>query len=372
MGDVNLEIKLSNLDERVIKIEESGGDLKPYIVQFTCDSGYRGQTLTMTYKGTPHAGETVDNVSGTVVLDETDGKGKLTLYPMHSGNWECSCYSSVIGATKKKIIELSYWGTTNVSFKDTPNGATVTPTDDVQTWLHCANVWDKTDLTTIDDVITDTATLNILISNNNASDYLARSTTWASDVCNNESAMTYIGLNDYCANKLLADDTWLTAICNSAYFEKVLNVKVPTMTSNTAPSGEVFGNGLLNDGGYWQAFNPNKRCGFSSTSASSVSVGYKFANPTKVAAFSIYNNPTNWSNGTGVKNAKLQGYKSNLGWIDLTDVLTFASGDNIKNIASDKIGTYEKYQLVITSNTSSFSAHSTNVEKLQFYGRQEA
>ena len=25
MGDVNLEIKLSNLDERVIKIEESGG-----------------------------------------------------------------------------------------------------------------------------------------------------------------------------------------------------------------------------------------------------------------------------------------------------------------------------------------------------------
>ena len=66
----------------------SGGDLKPYIVQFTCDSGYIGQTLTMTYKGTPHAGETVDNVSGTVVSDGT--KGTLTLYPMHSGNWECS------------------------------------------------------------------------------------------------------------------------------------------------------------------------------------------------------------------------------------------------------------------------------------------
>ena len=210
----------------------SGGDLKPYIVQFTCDSGYIGQTLTMTYKGTPHAGETVDNVSGTVASD-----GTLTLYPMHSGNWECSCYSSVIGTTIKKTIELSYWGTTNVSFEDIPNGATVTPTDDVQMWLHCANIWDKTDLTTIDDVIRDTTTLNTLISDNNASDYLARSTTWASDVCSNESAMTYIGLNDYCANKLLTNSTWIEAICNSAYLEKVLNALVLPMTSNTEPSG---------------------------------------------------------------------------------------------------------------------------------------
>ena len=44
----------------------SGGDLKPYIVQFTCDRGYIGQTLTMTYKGTPHAGETVDNAKHAV------------------------------------------------------------------------------------------------------------------------------------------------------------------------------------------------------------------------------------------------------------------------------------------------------------------
>ena len=216
----------------------SGGDLKPYIVQFTCDSGYIGQTLTMIYKGTPHAGETVDNVSGTVASD-----GTLTLYPMHSGNWECSCYSSVVGITMKKTIELSYWGTTNVEFNDTPDGATATPTDDVQTWLHCANIWDKTNLTTIDDVIADTTTLNTLISDNNATDYLVRSTTWASDICNNESAMTYIGLNDYCANKLLDDSTWLDAICNAKdssgkdLFEYVLNVKVPEMASNTTPVG---------------------------------------------------------------------------------------------------------------------------------------
>ena len=132
----------------------SGGDLKPFIINFTCDSGFIGKTVTMEFQGTPHAGETVDNVSGIVASD-----GTLTLYPMHSGNWECSCYSSVLGTTMKKTIELSYWGTTNVSFEDIPNGATVTPTDDVQMWLHCANVWNKS-YTTISEVVADTTTLN--------------------------------------------------------------------------------------------------------------------------------------------------------------------------------------------------------------------
>ena len=357
----------------------SGGDLKPFIVNFTCDSGFIGKTLTMEYQGTPHAGEVVENVSGTVGSD-----GTLTLYPMHSGIWECSCYSSVTGKTMTKTIDLSYWGIQpTVAFEDTPNGATVTPTDDVQTWLHCADIWDK-QYTTVSQVVADKTTLNALVQNENANDYLVRSKTFSTTLCENNAnneAMYYLGLYDGCANKLLADDYWNNAIYSADVlladgqthlFEKVLNVKVPTMISNTAPGGEVFGKGSLNNGGYWQAFNPNNKCGFSSTSASSISVGYKFANPTKVAVLSIYNDSSDWSNGTGVKNAKLQGYKSNLGWIDLTDVLTFASGYNTKNIASDKIGTYEKYQLVITSNNSSFSAHSTNVEKLQFYGREEA
>ena len=59
-------------------------------------------------------------------------------------------------------------------------------------------------------------------------------------ITENQSAMSLIGLNNYCANTLLADADWLEGICNSTYFESVLNVKVPTMTSNTTPSGEVI------------------------------------------------------------------------------------------------------------------------------------
>ena len=352
----------------------SGGDLKPYIVQFTCDSGYIGQTLTMTSKGTPHAGETVDNVSGIVASD-----GTLTLYPMHSGNWECSCYSSVTGTTMKKTIELSYWGTTNVSFKDSPNGATVTPTDDVQTWLHCANVWDKTDLTTIDDVIAETTTLNTLIANENANDYLVRSTTWASDICNNESAMTYIGLNDYCANKLLADSTWLTAICNSAYFKKVLNIKVPNLISNTGDDG-----GIASASSQWNdtsmpylSFNgdTSKMEGWSAnTDNAGEWLNYEFPTAIKPYMFDYKsgNYIYNFTNNKALKAFKIQGSNDGTDYTDLTDEIECPDINLHSQVLLTKNlnVSYKHIRLYITQKTGTYAFNGVAV--LQFYGREEA
>ena len=323
----------------------SGGDLKPYTVNFECASGYIGQTLTMTYKGTPHAGETVDNVSGTVGSD-----GTLTLYPMHSGEWECSCYSSVTGITMKKTIDLSYWGVhPTVTFEDAPNGATVTPTDDVQTWLHCANIWDKY-YTTISEVVADTTTLNTLIANENANDYLVRSTTFATDICSNESAMIYIGLNDYCANKLLSDSTWCTAICNNAYFEKVLNKSVPTLTSNTgSDGGEVI---IENPNG--ESFKSNAYKVFDGNTAPSSytelvnlgsgksRIGYKFVRPVIFKKFWFRNRPN--SALRAIKTFKIQGSNDNDTWDDLTDVIT-----NPNNNASTE---YTNYTVSSNSNNS--------------------
>ena len=339
----------------------SGGDLKPYIVQFTCDSGYIGQTLTMTYKGTPHAGETVDNVSGTVASD-----GTLTLYPMHSGNWECSCYSSVIGTTMKKTIELSYWGTTNVEFNDIPDGATVTPTDDVQTWLNCANVWDKS-YTTISEVVADTTTLNTLIANENANDYLVRSTTWASDVCSNESAMTYIGLNDYCANKLLANSTWLEAICNSAYFEKVLNKSVPTLTSKTgSDGGEAEASNYYNVGfEAFRAFDNNSNNFWAAKSeVTSGWIQYKFVNPVNVKKVKLKNSQYQ---GGQVNTFKIECSDNGVNWKS-TNIITSTnkavSGTSLYNINLQK-ALYWRLTVLTTVNAN------INIDELQFYGREE-
>ena len=335
----------------------SGGDLKPYIVQFTCDSGYIGQTLTMTYKGTPHAGETVDNVSGTVASD-----GTLTLYPMHSGNWECSCYSSVTGTTMKKTIELSYWGTTNVEFNDTPNGATVTPTDDVQTWLHCANVWNKS-YTTISEVVADTTTLNTLIANENANDYLVRSTTFATDICSNESAMTYIGLNDYCANKLLADSTWLETICSTeeTLLKKVLKVFVPTLTSNTGSDGGVASASSEYDSHrkVYMAFDDATGSSWCSrTQNVGEWIQYDFKKNVKISYMVLKE-----ADSLRFSEMKISG--SNDNGANFTDIITITTTSKDVEKAFINNEAYQIYRLTSTK-TKSYTA----ILDLQFYGRE--
>ena len=270
----------------------SGGDLKPFIVNFTCHSGFIGKTVTMEFQGTPHAGETVDNVSGTVASD-----GTLTLYPMHDGLWKYYATSDLSGY-KEGTITLEKWGNYPVKLKDIPNGATVTPTDDVQTWLECAKL-DKS-YTTISQVLADTNTLSALISDNNASDYLARSTTWASDVCSNESAMTYIGLNDYCANTLLSNSTWYTAICNSTYSEKIIKALILPMTSNTGSDGSVASaSSIFPDYEPYFAFdNNNYTYWLSYTDVIDAYITYEFNKDVNIYSIDLINNFSDNFNGS--------------------------------------------------------------------------
>ena len=351
----------------------SGGDLKPFIVNFTCHSGFIGKTVTMEFQGTPHAGETVDNVSGTVVLDSTDGKGKLTLYPMHDGLWKYYATSDVSGY-HEETITLEKWGNYPVELVDVPNGATVTPIDDVQTWLHCANVWDKS-YTTISEVIADTTTLNTLIANENANDYLVRSTTFATDICSNKSAMTYIGLNDYCANKLLADSTWLEAICNSAYFEEVLIVKVPTLKSNTSDDGGVASGDshTLPEYPAYKAFNGTNTnyadCWYTQASTSGW-LQYQF--PSAVAIAKIWmKNRAGTVGSYSPQTFKLQGSNDGTSWADLGSYVN--NNDNADAETSyvvDSYGTKYKYYRLNVSLFHTFSGYNNGaIGQLQLYGR---
>ena len=346
----------------------SGSDLKPFIINFTCHSGFIGKTVTMEFQGTPHAGETVDNVSGTVASD-----GTLTLYPMHDGLWKYYATSDLSGY-HEKTITLEKWGNYPVELIDPPNGATVTPTDDVQTWLHCANVWNKS-YTTISEVVADTTTLNTLISDNNASDYLARSTTFATDICSNESAMTYIGLNDYCARKLLSDNTWLEAICNSTYFEKVLNVKVPTMTSNTAPSGEVSFSSAMECIGY-EAFDGNDASSWNSSTYNGF-LRYKFTKPVCVKEF--YLMPLNYDKinqdkyyNCRVKNFTITASKTgnDNDWTEL-----YSGQYEIGNLDRIKLNNNEFYSYYSINILNHYDVDNTvvcGINTLQYYGREEA
>lgn len=211
------------------------GGLLPKITVYGTQAGYRlgkgGQFIVMTSLG-----------SETFVANVPD-YGQWDIYDGTTAD----VYGSVeVDTVKEYSVDLR---------AQIPEGSTVVPTDVIQTWLNCAGIFDK-NYTTVSQVLADSTTLSALISSNNAADYMARSTTWASDITADSTAMSYIGLNNYCSNSLIAVSTWLTAIANSAYIESVLNVKVPTMTSNTTPSG-VCSSGTYYSAGYepYKAFD---------------------------------------------------------------------------------------------------------------------
>lgn len=222
-----------------------GNSIQPYTVIVTCDAEFAGQEITMSQEGQKPIKKRCPEVEPYVVVFK----------PTNSGTWKIS--AEVDGYTFEKNVELAFWGEYRVTLLATIDGATVLPINDVKTWLKCAEIKGKS-YTTISQVLSDTNTLYALISNENAVKYMARSTGFASSVCANQSAMTYIGLNNYCSNSLLDVSTWLNSICESTYFEKVLNVKIPTMTSNTAPSGTVSASSSYSGRDPYKAFSSSE------------------------------------------------------------------------------------------------------------------
>ena len=201
----------------------------------------------------------------------------------------------------------------NLSF--IPDGRTNTPVNDVQTLLHCAGIFDK-GYTVLSQLIADTASLYTVITSNNAIDYLVRSTSFASGICGDSTAMTYIGSDNYAADTLTTDSTWLAAIVNSAYMENVLNAKVPTMTSNTAPSGVASASSEYGAGYQaYKAFDNNSSTSWSSTQTNNATLTYQFASACKVKACSI---TANYDLGAAhVKGFKLQISSDGNTWTDI-------------------------------------------------------
>lgn len=313
----------------------SGGAL---ILTVTCDSAFAGQTITCT-----------DGTTTLTQICPSSSPYTVEFKIPNGGTWTISSGTSSTSVTIPSSAELH----------DIPNGSTVTPTNNIQIWLHCANIWDKS-YTTITQVLNDVSTLQALIASNNAADYMARSTTWASNVTADSSAMTYIGLNDYCANKLLADAAWLNAICNSTYFESVLNVKVPTMTSSTAPSGEV----IQSRGNGWNAFdgNPNTNSRWVAGQGSQIDyLGYIFTENVKLYKFKI----SFYTTAVQSCNYRLQAYKNGT-WTDESESMSSLSTN--KNLDASEIS--DRHRIYISSQTLvSGSSYYGNIVELQFYGR---
>jgi len=194
---------------------------------------------------------------------------------------------------------------------------------------------------------------------------------YSENLCDNLTAMQYIGQNNYCANTLLSDTTWLEAICNSEYFESVLNVKTPKMTSNTTPSGECFGYGAVSENPYYYAFDGNDSTSFrTNAEVLDANVGYEFTEQTRICMCKalIGTNTTAESHYT----FKVQGSTDRFSF-DVTDL---SEAFNI-TLANQGTASVTKIFNTIKSSFRLFSTAQLETNRrmviftLQFYGRED-
>ena len=366
-----IDTKLSKVDNKIDKpTSATEGQVLTYRNNewVADDSQGGGGQFVIIAKGKSYEGQTVTATKGTKSKSAVITSGVARIPVDEGGVWTLTLSSGETWNTPN----MTYYGEYEVAL--VPNGSTVTPIDDVQTWLHCANIWDKS-YKTVSEVIADKTILNALVQNENANDYLVRSTAFANTLCENNvnnEAMYYLGLYSECANKLLADNTWLEAICNADVllsdgathlFEKVLNVKVPTMTSNTAPSGEVIASSVGDNRYALYAFDGNNDTFWSSSSeeGSSGIIAYKFPNSVNVKRLKILL-------------FRLTGFKviarnnDTEEWITLKTV-SGLSGEtqSLDEVIEDNDNYYLQYGIQATGNTTQWG---TVVFELQFYGRE--
>lgn len=191
-----------------------------------------------------------------------------------------------------------------------PDGRTVTPINDVTIWQQCAGIANPT-YTTLAEVLADNGVLSALMASDNAVDYLVRS-------------------------KLFIGNTAL----------------VPTMTSDTSPSGVAIASMEASGAEAYKAFDGDNSTSWSGSETSNSWVGYDFGEKTQISGFFLY--PEGAGNtapsGCRVKNYKIEGSDDGLSWTTLTTkqyTASNATGDDYELFAN-----YRCYRCYVEDNYS--------------------
>lgn len=454
---------------------------------------------------TAETGKTVTATKGGDTYTATEvSTGTYEVSVDSAGTWTIS--DGTLSDTVSVVSQTTYY----VTLSSVPDGKTVTPTDDVSIWLKCGQRSEN--YTTLSQVLADSTCLSALMADNNAVDYLVRSTTWAGDSsikipnmtsntapsgtcsasssysgtypyyafdgnnttrwisnvggvgsgdyigydfgttkkinkididfrCSNDAettenykittnnggtvlkdnlsvtmtstsahypisiefdepvnisdfriekvsssqssrlcvwgiqvsldgitlnstAMSYIGLNNYCANTLLSNSTWCEAICNSTYFESVLNIKVPTMTSNTTPSGVCSGSSKYTGRDYYQAFDGSSATYWYATDSNIPAyIQYQFTSAVKVkyVVFDV-------SGGNDPSQARVKDYDIK------ADGVVVYSGTHQTTSITEKAYLYNNETSATTWQVyvkNMWGGARIGLNQLQFYGRED-
>ena len=220
----------------------------------------------------------------------------------------------------------------------------------------------------LDAVFADEKAVRKLFTIHDAVDYLVTnaSNSNVATIINNDYCAKWINLRDYALDTLYANAT-IAALMDTAdkyfYGEWALMPQVPTMTSNTAPSGTASANAEdSSDGMAYLAFDNDSTTRWKLTGGNGSGnwIEYTFPSEVKIDGFSV----EFYTSTIGTVNYKIQRYTNNE-WVDISDNYTSLSLSN-QTISNDGYST--RYRLYINSQTlSGGGTRYGQVISLQFY-----
>lgn len=141
---------------------------------------------------------------------------------------------------------------------------------------------------------------------------------------------------------------------------------IPTMTSDTTPSGTVTASSQANNNyAPWKAFDNNDTTKWVSTNVnytSSIWVQYKFNQSVYARKFSV-----KWDVNIASISYKIQASDNGTSWTDLTDNITNTSDVSMATLNNTK--SYMYYRLFIVSQTMKNTAYNCgDLKAFQLYG----
>lgn len=138
---------------------------------------------------------------------------------------------------------------------------------------------------------------------------------------------------------------------------------IPTMTSDTTPSGEVIYDSVNSTDYGYKAFDNSESTVWTSTATANGYIGYHFTE--KVTAKKVYLYQAVQS-GTNYRcnECKIQASNNGNDWVDLTDTMDISSSISKYITLNNTVG-YEYYRLYIVNGSNN---NRVGIGELQFYG----
>ncbi len=190
--------------------------------------------------------------------------------------------------------------------------------DDWQTWLTKAGL-NPSSYPNLDAVVSNQSIMQTLANSTNAVDYMIKCTgTIMGAVTNSVIAMTEIGKSSYAMDKVIASEHWTKFILMNpnaiAGLDASNPITIPTMTSNTVPSG-VCG-ASINNATAWKVFTALNTALYwwEGNGVFPQNIGYKYTTPCWIYKVRIIGN----TNNDGVKTVKIQGSDDGINYVDVS------------------------------------------------------